>query len=57
MDKKPNKIHKNLIPTINKNHIVQYCINSYITINTNIASNFLAASWLNSEYTFSYASI
>ena len=51
MDKKPNKAHKNLIPT----KLIQYSINSYTTIS--IPYNwpaFLAAYYLNIGYVSSY---
>ena len=63
MDKKPNEIYENLIPTKYNNHIVQYkllYVHVHITTNTNIPYNwpaFIAAFWLNSGYTSSYALI
>ena len=57
MDKKPNKIHENLIFTKLYNHIVQ-CRLIYITMkNTNIPYNWPASSQLNNGYMSSYALI
>ena len=51
MDKIPNEIHENLIPTEINNYRLPYGIMCYTTTNTNKPYNqlaFLAASWLNS---------
>ena len=60
MDKKPNKIHENLIPQKLHNNHTLYSINSYKTVSRNIPYNYpvlLAALCFNSGYMSSYALI
>ena len=56
MDKKPKKIHENLIPTKIKQPYSTVLIHIRITIrNTNISYNWPASSYLNSGYMSPYA--